>query len=47
LLCRFEGTCPPTAPVQVTPSEWLLGHSAYCLKGVNPDKSNGIVSGCG
>ena len=28
-------------------SEWLLGHSAYCLKGVNPDKSHGIVSGCG
>lgn len=24
----------------------LLGHSAYCLKGVNPDKSHGIVSGC-
>lgn len=28
-------------------SEWLLGHSAFCLKGVNPDKSHGIVSGCG
>lgn len=28
-------------------SEWLLGHSAYCLKGVNTDKSHGIVSGCG
>lgn len=28
-------------------SEWLLGHSAYCLKGVNQDKSHGIVSGCG
>src|SRR5690242_4337770 len=28
-------------------SEWLLGHSAYCLKGVNADKSHGIVSGCG
>ena len=24
----------------------LLGHSALCLKGVNPDKSHGIVSGC-
>ena len=24
----------------------LLGHSAYCLKGVNTDKSHGIVSGC-
>ena len=24
----------------------LLGHSAYCLKGVNHDKSHGIVSGC-
>jgi len=24
----------------------LLGHSAYCLKGVNVDKSHGIVSGC-
>jgi hypothetical protein len=24
----------------------LLGHSAYCLKGVNQDKSHGIVSGC-
>jgi hypothetical protein len=24
----------------------LLGHSAYCLKGVNADKSHGIVSGC-
>jgi hypothetical protein len=24
----------------------LLGHSAYCLKGVNQDKSDGIVSGC-
>jgi len=22
----------------------LLGHSAYCLKGVNPDKSHGIVN---
>lgn len=28
-------------------SEWLLGHSAYCLKGVNADKSHGVVSGCG
>lgn len=28
-------------------SSWLLGHSAYCLKGVNPDKSHGIVTGCG
>jgi len=28
-------------------SEWLLGHSAYCLKGVNQDKSHGIVSHCG
>ena len=27
-------------------SESLLGHSAYCLKGVNADKSHGIVSGC-
>jgi hypothetical protein len=24
----------------------LLGHSAYCLKGVNPNRSHGIVSGC-
>ncbi|HEY2916421.1 MAG TPA: hypothetical protein VGI98_04315 [Candidatus Limnocylindrales bacterium] len=24
----------------------LLGHSAYCLKGVNQDKSHGVVSGC-
>lgn len=24
----------------------LLDHSAYCLKGVNTDKSHGIVSGC-
>jgi hypothetical protein len=24
----------------------LLGHSAYCLKGVNQQKSHGIVSGC-
>ena len=24
----------------------LLGHSAYCLKGVNADKQHGIVSGC-
>jgi hypothetical protein len=24
----------------------LLGHSAYCLKGVNADRSHGIVSGC-
>ncbi len=24
----------------------LLGHSAYCLKGVNTTKSHGIVSGC-
>ena len=24
----------------------LLGHSAYCLKGVNQDKHHGIVSGC-
>jgi len=29
-------------------SEWLLGHSAYCLKGINrTTKSHGIVSGCG
>jgi hypothetical protein len=27
-------------------SESLLGHSAYCLKGVNTDKSHGIISGC-
>ena len=27
-------------------SQSLLGHSAYCLKGVNQDKSHGIVSGC-
>jgi len=27
-------------------SESLLGHSAYCLKGVNQDKSHGVVSGC-
>ena len=27
-------------------SESLLGHSAYCLKGVNTDKSHGVVSGC-
>jgi hypothetical protein len=27
-------------------TESLLGHSAYCLKGVNQDKSHGIVSGC-
>lgn len=27
-------------------SESLLGHSAYCLKGVNLTKSHGIVSGC-
>jgi hypothetical protein len=27
-------------------SQSLLGHSAYCLKGVNADKSHGIVSGC-
>jgi hypothetical protein len=27
-------------------SESLLGHSAYCLKGINTDKSHGIVSGC-
>lgn len=27
-------------------SESLLGHSAYCLDGVNADKSHGIVSGC-
>lgn len=27
-------------------SSSLLGHSAYCLKGVNQDKSHGIVSGC-
>jgi hypothetical protein len=24
----------------------LLGQSAYCLKGVNSDKSHDIVSGC-
>jgi hypothetical protein len=27
-------------------TESLLGHSAYCLKGVNQDKSHGILSGC-
>jgi hypothetical protein len=27
-------------------SSSLLGHSAYCLKGVNQTKSHGIVSGC-
>ena len=27
-------------------TESLLGHSAYCLKGVNTDKSHGVVSGC-
>lgn len=27
-------------------SESLLGHSAYCLKGVNSDKSHGVISGC-
>lgn len=27
-------------------SSSLLGHSAYCLKGVNAAKSHGIVSGC-
>ena len=27
-------------------SSSLLGRSAYCLKGVNADKSHGIVSGC-
>jgi hypothetical protein len=27
-------------------SSSLLGHSAYCLKGVNQDKSHGIVSHC-
>jgi hypothetical protein len=27
-------------------SSSLLGHSAYCLKGVNSQKSHGIVSGC-
>jgi hypothetical protein len=27
-------------------TESLLGHSAYCLKGVNSDKSHGVVSGC-
>jgi len=27
-------------------SSSLLGHSAYCLKGVNSDKSHGVVSGC-
>jgi hypothetical protein len=27
-------------------SDSLLGHSAYCLKGVNTDRSHGIVSGC-
>jgi hypothetical protein len=24
----------------------LLGRSAYCLKGVNTDRSHGVVSGC-
>jgi hypothetical protein len=24
----------------------LLGHSAYCLRGVNASKNHGIVSGC-
>ena len=27
-------------------SSSLLGHSAYGLKGVNQDKSHGVVSGC-
>ena len=27
-------------------SESLLGKSAYCTKGVNTDRSNGVVSGC-
>ncbi len=27
-------------------SSSLLGHSAYCTKGVNQNKSHGIVSGC-
>jgi hypothetical protein len=27
-------------------SSSLLGHSAYCLKGVNINKSHGVVSGC-
>jgi hypothetical protein len=27
-------------------SSSLLGHSAYCLKGVNQTKSHGIISGC-
>lgn len=27
-------------------SNSLLGHSAYCLKGVNVTKSHGIISGC-
>ena len=27
-------------------SSSLLGHSAYCLKGVNQTKSHGIVSRC-
>ncbi|HJP88757.1 MAG TPA: hypothetical protein VJ850_06990 [Candidatus Limnocylindrales bacterium] len=27
-------------------SDSLLGRSAYCLKGVNTDKSHGVVSGC-
>jgi hypothetical protein len=27
-------------------SDSLLGHSAYCLKGVNTQKSHGVVSGC-
>jgi hypothetical protein len=27
-------------------SESLLGHSAYCTKGVNTERTHGIVSGC-
>ena len=27
-------------------TESLLGHSAYCLKGVNTDRSHGVVSHC-
>jgi hypothetical protein len=27
-------------------SESLLGHSAYCTKGVNTDRQHGVISGC-
>lgn len=44
---QFLGTPGAGGNYQNGFSEWLLGHSAYCLKGVNADKSHGIVSGCG